>query len=722
MTQVVLSGSKECLMSRTSASRARLRSVVVTASAAVVLASLGVPGPAQAAPPVVDETAPAPVTPPGDPADEVPTEPPPVPPAPDGDVAVSAVVVTEDGAEVITEEVPLAEVAEVKAELREEPGVVSVSVDSPAYATTTPNDPHVHDQWGYYELDLDRVPAGVPDASGLLVAVIDTGVLPTHEDLAGRVRCDLGADFTDDEAIYHPAGDGCVDPHGHGTHVAGTVAAISNNGLGVAGTSAAQIIPIRVLSADGSGWSSDIAQGIIHAVDAGAKVINMSIGGGANGAYDAAVQYALAHDVVVVAAAGNYRLDGNWTSFPGATPGVLSVAASDWRGVTSSYSNTGPTNFITAPGTSVLSTSATDPSSYEVMSGTSMASPHVAGVLARYRALYPAKTVAQIRAAVQATAIDIERPGRDNSSGYGLLDAYELLTGQQSPTRSAITAPGEPTGLRVTAGNRALGVAWGAPEFTGGSAVAGYLVEAFGPGAPSASWLPAGARSHTIPNLVNGAAYDVYVTAWNAEWYGNPAIGAPVTPLAPAVPGAPALGVMTAGNASVQVRWGAAAANRSTVVSYTVKAYRGTTLVKTVTVPGTATTTLVSGLLNGSGHTFTVTARNGVGYGPSSVRSAAVVPRTKPGAPRIASVSAGRSAATVKWSAPNNGGSSLTSYVVKVFRGSALVKTVTVRPTVVVLTVTGLAPRTSHRFTVTATNALGAGPASAASAWVVPLR
>jgi hypothetical protein len=451
-------------------------------------------------------------------------------------------------------------------------------------------------------------------------------------------------------------------------------------------------------------------------------VINMSIGGAASGAYDAAVKYALDHDVVVVAAAGNYRLAGNWTSYPGATPGVFSVAASDWRGVTSSYSTTAPTNFITAPGTSVWSTSATDPSGYEVMSGTSMASPHVAGVLARYRALYPTKTVAQIRTAVQSTAIDIELPGRDNSSGYGLLDAYELLTGAQSPSRARVTAPGEPTGLRTTVGDRAVGVAWGAPAFTGGSAVAGYLVEAVGPGAPLEFSLPASARGVTIPNLVNGTAYVVHVTAWNAEWYGNPAIGAPVTPLAAAVPGVPSLGVMAAGNASVQVRWGAAAANRSAVVGYTVKAYRGTTLLKTITLPGTATTTLVTGLANGAGHTFTVTARNGVGYGPTSPHSAVVVPRTTPTAPRISALSVGRSAVTVSWAAPNNGGSALTSYVVKAYRGTTLVKVITVKPTVGALTVTGLTPRVAHRFTVTATNGVGVGPASAASVWVSPRR
>jgi large repetitive protein len=96
--------------------------------------------------------------------------------------------------------------------------------------------------------------------------------------------------------------------------------------------------------------------------------------------------------------------------------------------------------------------------------------------------------------------------------------------------------------------------------------------------------------------------------------------------------------------------------------------------------------------------------------------------RTKPTALRVTSVSAGRSAATLKWAVPHNGGSPLTSYVVKAYRGCTLVKTVTVKPTVTALTVTGLAPRVGHRFTVTVTNGVGVGPGSAPSAWVTPLR
>lgn len=169
------------------------------------------------------------------------------------------------------------------------------------------------------------------------------------------------------------------------------------------------------------------------------------------------------------------------------------------------------------------------------------------------------------------------------------------------------------------------------------------------------------------------------------------------------------------------VRWTAPAANGSAVTSYTVRVYRGPTLVKTVTAAGSARRLLVRGLANGYGHTFTVTARNGVGYGPSSARSAKVIPRTVASAPRIGSPSPGTGSAVVRWVAPaGNGGAAVTGYLVRVYRGSTLVTTVTARAGSTSLTVSGLTRRVGYRFVVVAVNAAGRSPTSAWSGTVTP--
>src|SRR5258705_12465 len=156
-------------------------------------------------------------------------------------------------------------------------------------------------------------------AAMVVVAGVDPGVVGVHEDIYGSVVS--GLDLASDAATYDPARNGAVDPAGHGTHVAGIIAAHANNRIGIAGAApGVKIMPIRVLDASGSGSSSDVAEGIIWAADHGARVINLSLGGGASSGMRIAIQYARTKQAVTFAAAGNSYQSGNQPSYPAAYP------------------------------------------------------------------------------------------------------------------------------------------------------------------------------------------------------------------------------------------------------------------------------------------------------------------------------------------------------------------------------------------------------------------
>ena len=360
--------------------------------------------------------------------------------------AVAAVVHDDSGRPTFVE-VVAPTVAQALRRAASVPGADAVAVDTPMTALGAV-DPLRSRQWSLDALQVDRLPVPARRAAHL-VAVVDTGVRAGHEDFApGQVRCDLGADFTGER----PGGNGCTDPQGHGTHVAGIIGAVTGNGRGVASIApGTALLPVRVLDSTGSGGSLAVARGIVHAADRGAAVINLSLGGpGRSTALDAAVQYATDKGALVVVAAGNNRMTGNEVNYPAASPGALSVASTDASGVSSAFSYRGPSVDLAAPGGRILSTWGTSSNAYVTASGTSMAAPAVSAVASLYRAAHPTATPAQMTSALVRTARDLEAPGRDHATGAGLVDPAVLLGAAPVPApRASVVTPSVPLGQAV---------------------------------------------------------------------------------------------------------------------------------------------------------------------------------------------------------------------------------------------------------------------------------
>ncbi len=333
-------------------------------------------------------------------------------------------------------------------------------------AQFVPNDPLYRFQWHYPQINLPQA-WDLTTGTDAIVAVIDTGVVLSHPDLQGQWVA--GYDFISNpsnagdgdgiDANPDDPGDG-TDPGGgssfHGTHIAGTVAAATNNSVGVVGVAfGAKVMPLRALGRFG-GTDYDIEQAVRYAAglpnDSGtvpprrADVINLSVGGpGFSTATQAVYDQARAAGVVIVAAVGN---EGSSTPFyPAAFPSVLGVGAVDIDKARAPYSNFGTAVDVVAPGGNtardvngdgkpdgVLSTAASDSSGtlvndYAIWQGTSMATPHVAGVLALMKSVAPNLTPQDIDALLASGALteDLGTPGRDEQFGDGLINAYRAV-------------------------------------------------------------------------------------------------------------------------------------------------------------------------------------------------------------------------------------------------------------------------------------------------------
>jgi subtilisin family serine protease len=341
-----------------------------------------------------------------------------------GEPTVVVVALDDEGRpEIVTTE--LRDTAATTAELEADPGldVVAVEADRPVSIADTGGDPLRPQQWA---LDALQIESAWSAGTGVDVdiAVVDSGVSGDHPDLAPRV-CS-GVAFLASDGVAR-LGQGATDGNGHGTHVAGIAAAGTGDRTGTAGVApSARIMPVRVLGADGTGSSSDVARGITWAVDHGAEVINVSLGGGYSSAVDVAVDYAERQGVLVVAASGNAGPNGA-RNYPAALDDVLAVASHDQGGAISSFSTQGDYVDLSAPGSGIVSTY--PDGRWASMSGTSMATPHVAGAAALLLAAQPELTPAQLRARLRATATDAGVPGFDVAHGWGRLDLLDALAG-----------------------------------------------------------------------------------------------------------------------------------------------------------------------------------------------------------------------------------------------------------------------------------------------------
>jgi thermitase len=264
-----------------------------------------------------------------------------------------------------------------------------------------------------------------PSSGGVKVGIVDTGIDKTHPDLAGKaVGC--ATSYNAGLAIHNGV---CADDNGHGSHVSGTISANTNNAQGVAGVAFnSPLVMCKALAtAAGTGLTSDIANCINWVAGQGVKVISMSLGGGDNATLKTAVQraYNNGNGVLLVAAAGN---DGNATlNYPAAYSEVVSVAATDNKDKRASFSNANADVEIAAPGVNVQSTYAGG--LYMQLSGTSMATPHVAGVAAVIADLNPTANAATLRSKLDAAVDDIGPAGRDTSFGLGRVNLCKAAGG-----------------------------------------------------------------------------------------------------------------------------------------------------------------------------------------------------------------------------------------------------------------------------------------------------
>jgi|AntRauTorckE6833_2_1112554.scaffolds.fasta_scaffold00709_8 serine protease len=321
-----------------------------------------------------------------------------------------------------------------------------VEPDYIMHLSATPNDPLYDQQWGNRKINLEAVWDIVDNNKKIKVAVIDTGIIPDHEDLSVNINLNAGKDFVDDDS--NPV-DESYD-YSHGTHISGIIGAVSNNYTGIAGIlSNIEIIPIRIFDSSGSlQTTSDIVEAINYAVEQNVDIINMSFGGGESFTMHEAIKDAHKLGIIMVAAAGN--TGNNGVIYPARFPEIIAVGATDIYNNRAYYSSTGENLDLVAPGgdeNDIISTSGyyyngnVYTNFYVKMQGTSMSTSYVSGVAALL--LSNGVSPLEIKDRLTSTAADLGPQGKDVFYGYGLVDAYGALINKKLKKPYVFTATRE---------------------------------------------------------------------------------------------------------------------------------------------------------------------------------------------------------------------------------------------------------------------------------------
>lgn len=407
-----------------------------------------------------------------------------------------------------------------------------------------PNDPYLRssgswgqsyaDLWGIYKINAPTA-WGSSTGRGIVVAVVDSGIDLTHPDIAANIWVntkeipgngvdDDGNGYVDDTHGWNfvAQNNDPTDDFGHGTHVAGTIAAVGNNGIGVIGVAwQSQVMALKGLDSTGNGQDSQLAPAIVYAANQGADVLSLSWGDASRSETIAdAIDYAYSMGIVIVAAAGNQETDARGF-YPAALWDVITVAASDPNDNLADFSNFGSKIDVAAPGVDILSLQAAGTTlgtpagsgGYTRLKGTSMATPHVSGLAALLLALHPEYSNEDVRQAIRASAQGVADGVIDLSFGYGHADAAQALT-LGGVLECKIGAPSD--GVTVRSQISISGVARG-------NGFAGYTLE-YGSGTQPAAWTTlqsgtapvsgtlGGLDATTLPN----GTYTIRLTAYNA--------------------------------------------------------------------------------------------------------------------------------------------------------------------------------------------------------------